>query len=328
MEMDSSNHSLPWYPVRDSYMNPYAFYPVQFTGFSAGTSLHEIRAYVKDEDSLHIKFLSDHAHAGKELEILAGNFTGHFNLKKDDNGLYTNQWNLPLRKFTPDVDAMQFMLRDSLIFKIGLCELHRIYDEIPEPNDFENEIRVFEIIDHFHPPPQNAILFTGSSSILRWYDIEDDLPGLDLINRGFGGSTMKDLNHYIERIVFSYNPSLIFVYEGDNDIAGGTTPMEFMADCQEFVNSCSNRIPYTDIYFISIKPSPARMHSWKQMQTANTMLKDLASRYDKVHFIDITVDMLNENGMPRKDIFVEDLLHLNDTGYEILAESIRSILYK
>lgn len=328
MKMDSTGHSLPWYPVRESYMNPYAFYPVQFSVSPPVKDLKEIRAFVKEEHSVQIKYLSDRSHTGRGLEIRAGNYTRHFRLKKQDMGLYTHQWNLPLKNFTTDRNAIEFKLRDSLIFTIELCELHRIYDEIKEPNAFENEIRIMEIIDHFQPPPKDAILFTGSSTIRRWYDIENDLPGVNLINRGFGGSTMKDLNHYSGRIVFPHNPSDIFVYEGDNDIAGETTPLEFIGDCKEFIQACSNYLPETDIYFIAIKPSPARWNSWKQMQIANSMLENLAGQYEKVHFIDITPDMLNEEGMPRRDIFVEDMLHLNDTGYQIMARAIRPVLYE
>jgi lysophospholipase L1-like esterase len=327
MKMDSTGHSLPWYPVRESYMNPYAFYPVQFSVSSPAAGSKEIRAFVKNDHLVQIKYLSDRAHTGRGPEIAAGNYTRRYRLKKQEKGLYTHQWNLPLNVFTTARNSIEFKLRDSLIFTIELCELHRVYDDIKEPNAFENEIRILEILDHFQPPPKGAILFTGSSTIRRWYDIENDLPGLNLINRGFGGSTMKDLNHYSGRIIFPHNPSKLFVYEGDNDIAGETTPPEFIGDCKELIQACSNYLPETDIYFIAIKPSPARWNNWKQMQIANGMLENLAGQHEKVHFIDITMDMLNEEGMPRRDIFVDDMLHLNDTGYEILANSITPFLY-
>ena len=64
------------------------------------------------------------------------------------------------------------------------------------------------------------------------------------------------------------------------------------------------------------------------MRIANGLLENLAGEYEKVHYIDITGDMLNENGVPQRDIFVDDMLHLNDTGYEILANAIRPVLYE
>jgi lysophospholipase L1-like esterase len=139
---------------------------------------------------------------------------------------------------------------------------------------------------------------------------------------------MKDLNHFTERIVFPYNPSRVFVYEGDNDLGGGTVPAEFIEECREFIEECSKRIPDAEICFLSIKPSLARIRKWDEMKVANRMLRDLAEQYEKVRFIDISEGMLDPEGMPRKDIFVEDGLHLNAEGYEILARAIRPAVYE
>lgn len=325
---DSMNHSLPWYPIRDSYRNPYAFHRVQFSEFALPVITPEVRAYISDERTIHLKILSDQSCNGKELQILSDNFTRQFILHPEYNGLYIRQWKLPLRKFQPLHGTIYFLLHDSLFSSIDLCMAHRVYENIPKPNRFEDEIRIFEIIDHHQPPPENAILFTGSSTIRKWHEIEQYLPGLKFINRGFGGSTMKDLNYYLNRIVFPYDPALLFVYEGDNDIARGGSPAEFIEECRDFILACSDRIPDAEIHFISIKPSLARMRNWEDMERANRMLEDLAREYEKVHFIDISRVMLAEDGTPKSDIFEDDRLHLNQKGYEILAEALRSILYE
>ncbi len=327
-EGDSMNYSLPWYPVRDSYRNPYAFNRVRFSEFDKPAIIPEVRAYISDEETVHIKVLSDQSGKSHDLQILSDNFSTRFNLKPEQNGLYIHQWELPLKKFLPGKGTLHFLEKDSLFSSINLCMAHRVYEDIPEPNRFEDEIRLFEIIDYHQPPPENSILFTGSSTIRKWYDIEQYLPGLKLINRGFGGSTMNDLNHYIERIVIPYKPSLIFVYEGDNDIARGASPKEFIEECRYFILACSNRIPDTEIYFMSIKPSLSRMRNWNEMEKAKHMLEYLTLKHDNVHFIDISRGMLNDNGVPKSDIFERDRLHLNKKGYEILAETLRSILYQ
>jgi lysophospholipase L1-like esterase len=327
-EKDSSNYSLPWYPVRDSYRNPYAFFPVRFTLSAIGFETPEVRAYVLDNKSLFIKILSHQPPAENKFLLVSGNVSGKFSLFPGEHGLYDKQLEFPLKKIASGGQALQFLLHDSLFFSIDPILLHRVYKDAPTPNRFEDEIRIYEIIDHFRPPPQHAFLFTGSSTIRRWTDIGAYLPGITLLNRGFGGSTMKDLNHFAERIVFPYNPSRVFVYEGDNDLGGGTAPGEFINDCREFIEACSKRIPDAEIWFLSIKPSLARIRKWDEMQAANRMLKDLADRYDKVHFIDISEGMLDPKGMPRKDIFVEDGLHLNAEGYGILARAIRPAVYE
>src|SRR5262245_36024044 len=98
------------------------------------------------------------------------------------------------------------------------------------PEKFEKDIVAFEAADRQAPPPKGAILFAGDSQFTRWKSIHDDLKGYTVINRGFGGSRMSDLLHYTDRIVIPYQPRLIVVNEGGNDIQAGRTPEELLAD--------------------------------------------------------------------------------------------------
>ena len=265
---------------------------------------------------------------GKELRILSDDYSSKFNLHPEYNGLYSREWEFPFRKFRTGSGRLNFLHEDSLFANIDFCMVHRVYEDVQERNRFEDEIRIFEIMDHFNPSPEKATLFTGSSTIRKWVTIKDDLPGIELINRGFGGSTMKDLNHYLERIVFPYNPAHIFVYEGDNDIARGVSPEEFIEDCKDFILACKTRIPEAEIHFLSIKPSPARIRNWKEMQRSNRMLNELSGQYEKVHFIDISRSFLNEDESLKNDVFEADRLHLNKEGYEMLANVLRLTIYE
>src|SRR5215212_9141915 len=91
------------------------------------------------------------------------------------------------------------------------------------PARFESEIAAFEKWDHQNTVPKDGILFVGSSTIRLW-QTADAFPDLPVINRGFGGSTIPDVNHFADRIVFKYTPSTIVFYAGDNDIAASRAP--------------------------------------------------------------------------------------------------------
>ncbi len=325
---DSSGFSLPWYPVRDSYRNPYAFHRIRFCRSLPVSPPPEIRACLVDDQTIHLKVLSPTPCDGEVLYVRSGKYNRKFRLQPETGGICSHSWVLPARKFISAGPAFQFFLRDSMFFSLHPCLLHRVYRETEKPNRFEDEIRIFEIMDHFRPPPVYAILFTGSSTIRSWYDLERQMPGLEVLNRGFGGSTMKDLNHYLDRIVLPYHPSKIVVYEGDNDIARGASPEEFLKDCRLFVEACTSALPDADIYFISIKPSPARTPDWQEMHRANRMLEEFCSDLEKVHFINISALILQNDGIPHEDLFDTDRLHFNDKGYELLAREIRSRLYE
>jgi hypothetical protein len=80
---------------------------------------------------------------------------------------------------------------------------------------WESSIRNFEKADQAHPPKLGSIVFTGSSSILFWHTLADDMKPLDVINRGFGGSQIAQVNHYVARIVINYRPRAVVLYAGE-----------------------------------------------------------------------------------------------------------------
>ena len=87
-----------------------------------------------------------------------------------------------------------------------------------DPLRYTEAIEAFEEQDLVSPPPTGAIVITGSSSITRWNKaMQKDLAPLTVIPRGFGGSTMQDVLHFIDRLAIAYKPRAIVIYEGDND---------------------------------------------------------------------------------------------------------------
>ncbi len=221
-------------------------------------------------------------------------------------------------------------LRASLLIACGLahtaCGLARAADAPdPDPARFESEIAAFENWDRQNSAPANAVLFVGSSSIRLWHTAER-FPDAPVINRGFGGSHVSDVNHFTSRVVLKYKPRAIVFYAGDNDIADGKTPQRVYDDFLEFVQLVRERLPKTRIYFISIKPSIARLKLWPKMKEANTFVWRLAGINTQVVFVDIASPMLNGREVPSKDLFLDDGLHLNAAGYDLWTKTLRPAL--
>ncbi len=86
---------------------------------------------------------------------------------------------------------------------------------------WEKEISAFEQADRTSPPPKGALLFIGSSTIRLWKTLTQDFPNHTVINRGFGGSQIADSTHFAERIIFPYQPRMILLRAGGNDIHAG-----------------------------------------------------------------------------------------------------------
>lgn len=199
-----------------------------------------------------------------------------------------------------------------------------------ETAPFYSDIQSFKTQDSLHSPPAHAILFVGSSSFTKWVDVQDYFPGYTIINRGFGGSSLPDVIRYANDIIFPYNPKQIVIYCGENDLAASdtiTANMVFSRFAQLF-DLIRNKMPQVPIAFVSLKPSPSRVHLMNKMTSANNMIKDFLKNKNKTAFIDVYSKMLNADGTPMKDIFLEDNLHMNAKGYAIWKKIIEPYLVK
>jgi lysophospholipase L1-like esterase len=193
---------------------------------------------------------------------------------------------------------------------------------------WEKEIAAYEEKDRTDPPPKDGILFTGASTIRKWTTLKEDFPGLPVINRGFGGSEILDCTHFADRIVFPYQPKMIFFRSGGNDIHNGKTPEQVFADFKEFVAKVHEKLPDTEIYFIAQNPTIARWSQREQELALNKMVEEYSTTTPKLKYIDISALPLDKEGQPRPELFVEDKLHFNAAGYKLLAEAIRPYLPK
>jgi len=194
------------------------------------------------------------------------------------------------------------------------------------PARFESEIAAFEKSDHQNAVPRDAILFIGSSTIRLW-QTADAFPDLPVINRGFGGSTIADVNHFADRIVFKYKPRTIVFYAGDNDIAGGRSPERVFGDFEKFANSVHERLPNAKLIYLAIKPSPLRWKMWPQSQIVNDRVRQLIKKNRNDLYVDTAPTILGSDGEPQKELFRNDGLHMNPKGYaswnKILMEVLR-----
>ena len=207
-----------------------------------------------------------------------------------------------------------------LIMRLWMSDAYA--DQPHEPTVFEPEIRKFEVVDKRTPPPTNAILFTGSSSIRLWTNLTADFPNRVVLNRGFGGSHMSDLLHYFDRMVVPYHPQRIVVYEGDNDLAGGKTPEAVLKDYGEFVRRVEAQLPGTPVVFLAVKPSRARLALMPAQRRFNAGLKAFVAGHPRLSFVDTFTPILDAAGKPRNDLLNEDGLHLNANGYAVWREVV------
>ena len=214
----------------------------------------------------------------------------------------------------------------SALFSFLLISFLAWAQNSPGPQRFEDTVIEYEEHDKENGFPDGAVLFVGSSSVRMWKSIDEDLPQVTAVNRGFGGSQFSDLLYYLDRLVTCYQPSKIFIYEGDNDISSGKKTKEILSDAKQVRQGIAASLPGIPVYFISAKPSVARWKLRKKYQQLNSKLAIYASKTPNTGFVNVWDPALDENGEVLKDIFLEDNLHMNEKGYAIWKKAIEPFL--
>jgi lysophospholipase L1-like esterase len=163
----------------------------------------------------------------------------------------------------------------------------------------------------------NLILFTGSSSIRMWENLKESFPNHNVLNMGFGGSEMADLLYYSDKLILPFKPKQIFIYEGDNDLSLGRSAEQILASADDILSLVRQRLPESEVIFISPKPSLKRWALKEKYEDYNEKLKAWTSKKRNVRFADVWTPMLDSDGKVMQDIFIADGLHLNEKGYSI-----------
>ena len=195
---------------------------------------------------------------------------------------------------------------------------------------FWEEIQNFKKQDSLNPPAQDQILFVGSSSFAMWTEVQNYFPGYKILNRGFGGSSLPDVIRYVNDIIVPYQPKQIVIYCGENDLAASDTVTSTMVldRFKQLFTLIRNQLPKIPIVYISMKPSPSRQHIRAKVELGNKLIKKFLRKKRRTAFVDVYHKMLDADGKPMADIFLEDKLHMNAKGYAIWQKAIEPYLKK
>ncbi|WP_276090736.1 GDSL-type esterase/lipase family protein [Pedobacter sp. JY14-1] len=220
-------------------------------------------------------------------------------------------------------------MKHNLLFRIFFVALVSLSaPAFAQTKPFWNEIQQFRKKDSVAMPAPGGIVFTGSSSIRMWGDLETVYKDYNVINRGFGGSVIPQANEYLEDLVLKYKPRQVVIYSGENDIASGISAEQTSENFKILFSNIRNHLPKTAIAYVSMKLSPSREKFSSEVLKANGLIRDYLSKQKNAAYIDITSKMLDSNGKMRPELFREDMLHMRPAGYEIWVKAITPYLKK
>jgi lysophospholipase L1-like esterase len=190
---------------------------------------------------------------------------------------------------------------------------------------YEEEVRALEGIRATRRHISPTAVFYGSSSVRLWTTLAQDLGDPDVLNLGFGGSTLAACVHFFERLVKPVNPASLLVYAGENDLGDGCSPESVLSSFRNLTAKVTTAFPNIPFGFISIKPSPARYSILNRIHLANELIKRETDLQRNIHYISVFEAMLNGSGKPRDELFLADGLHLGPAGYRLWTRLLTPI---
>jgi lysophospholipase L1-like esterase/pimeloyl-ACP methyl ester carboxylesterase len=195
---------------------------------------------------------------------------------------------------------------------------------------WEKEVLVFDSLNAVEQHGSNAILFLGSSYIRMWKNIRKDLNYSDIIHRGFGGCNLADVAYYTKRIVYPHQPKAIFMYVGNDIVAGvrDKTPLQVLELFKHVVRTIREKYPDVPITWLQISPSERRWSVWDKVSAANAMISAYCTSNPGLYYIASSEKFLTPSGQPNEALYLKDKLHYNEAGYRVWGKHIRRQVHK
>ncbi|MDB4767020.1 GDSL-type esterase/lipase family protein [bacterium] len=190
-----------------------------------------------------------------------------------------------------------------------------------QSHDFANlaDLQELAIRVQKHSVPDNPVIFYGSSSFRLWDPtIRTDLDSNKIVNLAFGGSTLVTCGDHFERIMKPYREAKsMVIYAGDNDLGDGRSANEVEDAFLKIIDKVRKRFGQIPVFFVSIKPSPSKQSIFETIVESNRLIREQSEIQDNLHYIDIFTPMLTSSGQSNPAYFLEDMLHMNEAGYQV-----------
>ena len=191
--------------------------------------------------------------------------------------------------------------------------------------NFEEEIAVLQRRAAQKTQQNDLIVFYGSSSIRLW-DLQQYFPSLNTLNLGFGGAFIHSLSNNFENLFQRLQPKAIVLYLGGNDLTLGLSASEIVEQIRVFVQRIHIKFPSTTIFNVSLKPSFERQELLEVIQQINQGMLELSMQLSYLNQVKFYEFLLDQNQQIRTDVLLQDGLHLNSLGYQILKKQVGKAL--
>ncbi len=192
------------------------------------------------------------------------------------------------------------------------------------------ETRINSLAEQYKSAEKGGVLIMGSSTMDYWKDWQTDIGGRLGYNVGIGGTIVEDWLFAYDKLVKPFEPSVILVFLGGNNINNMGHTGEYAASLMvKLLDKMHADFPDAEIYYIYSMAVPSCYKGGKFNYEYGRFIdemKQIVSGTEWLNGID-TFDKLTKDGEARKEYYREDGIHLNDVGYDVFAEIINDAVF-
>ena len=178
------------------------------------------------------------------------------------------------------------------------------------------------------------IVFYGPSNFTRWSTkyghrpLADDLLGASgskcCINRGFGSSCSEHQLYYYDRMVRPLKPKVLVYSFYGNAKAFGYSVEENWEIAQRVIAYAKTDFPDIKIYLVGgfRKRNTNNDAELRNVERFDMYIKSFAEATENCYYI----NMMKHEELQPDELFVEDMVHYNQKGYDLYAEVFKEEL--
>lgn len=192
------------------------------------------------------------------------------------------------------------------------------------------ETRINKLAKQYESAEKGGVLIMGSSTMDYWSTWQEDIGGRLGYNVGIGGTIVEDWLYAYDKLVKPFDPSVILVYLGGNNINNMGHTGEYAKNLMaNLLNKMHEDFPDAKIYYIYSMAVPSCYKGGKFNYEYGQFIeemKTLVTNTDWLTGID-TFSSLTKDGEAIKEYYRDDGIHLNEKGYAIFADLINDIVF-
>ncbi len=192
------------------------------------------------------------------------------------------------------------------------------------------ETRINNLAKQYKSAEKGGVLIMGSSTMDYWSDWQTDIGGRLGYNVGIGGTIVEDWLYAYDKLVKPFDPSVILVYLGGNNINNmGHTGAYAESLMEKLLNQMHTDFPKAEIYYIYSMAVPSCYKGGKFNYEYGRFIEEMKTLVEKTEWLSgiDTFGDLTRDGEAKKELYRDDGIHLNDDGYDLFAKIINDAVF-